>query len=132
MWDATKPCPQNRTCRRRSILHECILRTSSATNQAVAVVALQGQRRGEGRARGLTGCWRRRGAQLAEVSNKEMMKLEDALWPHLDVAAMLEVVGRDLRHSPEATRLQALAWINTLLIHSRDKVCRHLPHFVSD
>lgn len=51
-----------------------------------------------------------------------MMKLEDALWPHLEVAAMLEVVGRDLRHSPEATRLQALAWINTLLIHSRNKV----------
>jgi hypothetical protein len=40
----------------------------------------------------------------------------------LDVAGMLEVVGRDLRHSPEATRLQALAWINTLLIHSREKV----------
>eukprot|EP00884_Botryococcus_braunii_P022320 jgi/Botrbrau1/8772/Bobra.0330s0006.1 len=64
--------------------------------------------------------------QLVELTNKEMMEVDDGLWTGLDVAGMLEVVGRDLRHSPEATRLQALAWINTLLIHSREKVLEQL------
>jgi hypothetical protein len=60
--------------------------------------------------------------QMAEVTNRELQALPDDLWGQLDVAAVLERVGRDLRDQAEPSRLAALEWVNTLLIHCREEV----------